>query len=78
MATILVEDDAATAEFLNLVLKGAGYHVLQIAHGQAALRVLQAIRVQLVLTDPGCPSSMAAACAKRWPPIRAIRRFHGC
>jgi len=56
MPTILVvEDDGETAAWLALVLRDAGYHVLQVADGRAALRVLGIIRAHLVLTDVRMP-----------------------
>ncbi len=52
---IVVMDDADTRDVLVLVLRDAGYHVLAVPYGQAALRVLGIIRPHLVLTDVAMP-----------------------
>ncbi len=56
MPTILVaEDDAATAEFIALVLMDAGCTVVHVQDGLAALARLPTVRPHLVLADFNMP-----------------------
>jgi len=48
---LLVEDDAALARALRIVLRRAGYQVALATHGQAAMDFLAKQRVTLVVSD---------------------------
>ncbi len=52
MATILLIDDEAEVRMLcQIVLEGAGYHVLTAESGRQGLRLLQHEQVDLILVD---------------------------
>jgi CheY-like chemotaxis protein len=56
MATILLaEDYADAAEPLAVALRRAGYHVLQVPDGRAALGLIVEQRVDLIITDLRMP-----------------------
>ena len=55
--TILTVDDASTMRrMVSFTLRGAGHDVLEAPDGAAALQVLQARRVDLVITDVHMPN----------------------
>lgn len=52
MAEILIVDDAPDIRaFIATVLTGAGHRVLQASDGAEGLRLLDANRIQLIITD---------------------------
>jgi CheY-like chemotaxis protein len=56
MHTILVvEDEPAIVELLQMVLEDAGYRVITAANGQEALARLEELRADLVLSDVMMP-----------------------
>jgi two-component system chemotaxis response regulator CheY len=55
--TILTVDDAATMrKMVSFTLRGAGHETLEAQDGAVALSVLQAQRVDLVITDVNMPN----------------------
>jgi CheY-like chemotaxis protein len=55
-ATVLVVDDEPDLRYLLAVtLEGAGYSVIEAAHGEAALEQVRRIRPHLVITDRMMP-----------------------
>ena len=53
MASIIlvVEDDRLNRELISKVLRHEGYQVLEACDGDIAVKILQAIRCDLVITD---------------------------
>jgi CheY-like chemotaxis protein len=52
MVRVLVVDDESNMRFLiRMILEGAGYEVVEAAHGAAALQRVKESRVDLVVTD---------------------------
>ncbi len=77
MATILVADDeAAVREFMRMVLSGQGHRVLLAANGREALRLAEAGRVDLLVTDVVPPGGGGRELADRLaglsPPVRVL------
>ena len=52
---VVVEDDANIADLLDLYLRDAGFRVLQAAHGERGLQLIEQHRPALVLLDIGLP-----------------------
>lgn len=48
---LIVEDDAGIRELLLGILKKEGFQVTAVDEGQAALQIIQAVSIQVVLTD---------------------------
>ena len=48
---LLIEDDDAVRELLETVLKDAGYDVWPLPHGREAMKVLNVVSVDMVVTD---------------------------
>lgn len=48
---LIVDDDADIMEMLNAMLEGQGWHVLNAASGEQALRILREEHPDLVLLD---------------------------
>ena len=56
---LVVEDEASIRQLVVEVLEGAGYRVVAVDRGGAAMKVLAAgIKVDLLLTDVGLPGGM--------------------
>ena len=51
---LLVDDEEATQQVLNLILP-ADYTVYQVRNGKEAQRRIQSIRLDLILLDPALP-----------------------
>jgi len=65
MTTILiVDDEAAIVDLLQLVLEDAGYRVLVATNGHAALAVLARQQPDLILTDYMMPGMHGIALAQ--------------
>jgi CheY-like chemotaxis protein len=54
-AILVVDDDAAVQEFVNLALSEEGYTVLTAANGAAALEVATKHELSLILLDMAMP-----------------------
>ena len=52
---LIAEDDANIADLLDLYLRDAGFRVLQAAHGERGLQLIEQHRPALVLLDIGLP-----------------------
>jgi two-component system chemotaxis response regulator CheY len=53
---ILIVDDSASMRALqHHVLRGAGYEVIEAGDGEEALRMLDAMKVSLIITDLNMP-----------------------
>ena len=52
---LVIDDDAATRELLELALSAEGYRVLQASHGIAALEILAHHQPDLILLDARMP-----------------------
>ena len=48
---MVVDDDRLNRELLSKVLRQEGYHVLEACDGEIALKILQALPCDLVITD---------------------------
>ena len=48
---LVVEDDRLNRELISKVLRHEGYQVLEACDGDIAVKILQAIRCDLVITD---------------------------
>ena len=48
---LVVEDDRLNRELISKVLRQEGYQVLEACDGEIALKILQALRCDLVITD---------------------------
>ena len=48
---LIIEDDAAVRDFLDLVLSDHGYVVRSVVHGRQALQLLAQWRPQLIVLD---------------------------
>jgi len=48
---LAVEDNADTLSSLRLSLSQEGFHVVTVSDGEAALRVLESLKPDLILTD---------------------------
>lgn len=52
---LLVEDDAAVRRYLEVILRRAGYDVIQAANGLEAIKVALSAKVDAVVTDALMP-----------------------
>jgi CheY-like chemotaxis protein len=52
---LLVEDDAAVRRYLEVILRRAGYEVIQAANGLEAIKVALSAKVDAVVTDALMP-----------------------
>jgi CheY-like chemotaxis protein len=77
-AILIVEDEVLTSEYLEFILRQAGYEAVTTASADEAIAVLEhRDDVHLVITDINLPGIMdglklAAAVKERWPPINII------
>ena len=55
---VVVEDDTSIADLLDMVLRQAGYRVIQAVTGEAGLAAVQRERPKLAILDVGLPGSM--------------------
>ena len=55
---VVVEDDISIADLLDMVLRQAGYRVIQAGNGEAGLAAVQRERPKLAILDVGLPGSM--------------------
>lgn len=75
---LVVEDDALIRIDISSSLTDEGYEVLEAANADEAIEILESTAdIRLIFTDIDMPGSMdglklAAAVARRWPPIRII------
>ncbi len=53
---LLVEDDAASRRYLEIVLERAGYKVMSAADGLSAMKVLLSAEIDAVVTDAMMPN----------------------
>ncbi len=53
---LVVDDDAAMRRILVMSLKSEGYQVVEALGGEAALRILGGVKVDLVLSDLQMPA----------------------
>lgn len=82
MATILIiDDDAALRALLREILEPAGHSVLEAGNGHAASSILQAVSVNLVLTDLVMPEqdglAVIATVRSQFPSIAIIAMSGG-
>lgn len=54
-AVLVLEDDEDTLSYLREVLSDAGVHVHAVTRAEQAMRVLQQVRVELILADELLP-----------------------
>jgi two-component system response regulator VicR len=78
MPTILVvEDEFAIAELLEMALVDVGYEVVTAANGRQALeRIEEGTRPDLIITDFMMPVLNGAGLMKRSGTMRPIATFH--
>lgn len=75
---LVVEDEPLVSMALADDLETEGFGVLETANAAAAIKLLESRDdIRLIITDVDMPGTMdglmlAAAVAKRWPPIRII------
>jgi len=75
---LIVEDEVLTSEYLEFVLRGAGYEAIPTASADEAIAVPEhRDDVQLVVTDINLPGGLnglrlAALVRDRWPAINII------
>jgi DNA-binding response OmpR family regulator len=55
---IVVEDDTSIADLLDMVLRQAGYRVIQAATGEAGLAAIDRERPKLAILDVGLPGGL--------------------
>jgi DNA-binding response OmpR family regulator len=55
---VVVEDDTSIADLLDMVLRQAGYRVIQAGTGEAGLAAIDRERPKLAILDVGLPGSM--------------------
>jgi len=55
---VVVEDDTSIADLLDMVLRQAGYRVIQAGTGEAGLAAVQRERPKLAILDVGLPGTM--------------------
>jgi two-component system chemotaxis response regulator CheY len=73
MKTILTVDDSATArQMTGLVLRGAGYEVIEAVDGEDALSKAQGRKLNLVVTDIHMPKMDGLEFTRR---LRAMEEF---
>jgi len=58
---LLVEDDELICALLRRILLDAGRRILTATNAEQALRHANSTQIDLLLTDFGCPSGLAAA-----------------
>jgi CheY-like chemotaxis protein len=75
---LVVEDDVLLRMDALQMLNDAGYQVLEAAHADEAITILEArLDITIVFTDIDMPGSMdgiklAQAVRGRWPPIKIV------
>ena len=78
LVVLVVEDDVLLRMDALQMLNDAGYQVLEAAHADEAITILQArLDITIVFTDIDMPGSMdgiklAKAVRGRWPPIKIV------
>ncbi len=76
LPVLIVEDDASLREALKDTLELSGYDVLEAAEGEAALRVLEAKRVGIVVSDvqmkPMDGETLLREVKRRWPALPVL------
>ena len=76
LPVLIVEDDAALREALGDTLRLSGYEVIEAADGEAALRVLEAGRVGIVVSDvqmkPMDGETLLREVKRRWPVVPVL------
>jgi DNA-binding response OmpR family regulator len=55
---VVVEDDTSIADLLDMVLRQAGYRVIQAGTGEAGLSAIERERPKLAILDVGLPGNM--------------------
>ena len=55
---VVVEDDTSIADLLDMVLRQAGYRVIQAGTGEAGLAAIERERPKLAILDVGLPGNM--------------------
>ena len=78
LTVLVVEDQDGVRSFASHALRACGYHVVEAASGDEALRLAEAVEggCQLVLTDVVMPGMSGKALAEellvRWPKIKVL------
>ena len=70
---LVVDDDAALAEMLGIVLRGEGFEPTFVADGDKAMDVFREVRPDLVLLDLMLPGMDGMTSAVRSGPSPACR-----
>lgn len=78
ICVLVVEDEPLVRIDIADYLSDHGFDVIEAANADEAIALLETVpRIRLLFTDVDMPGSMdglklAAAVAKRWPPVRII------
>jgi two-component system NtrC family response regulator len=78
-SVLVVDDDEAVRSSVADILRSAGHTAIQVADGEAALRVLRTLRFDAMVLDlrmPGLDGFALLAALAQAPPVVTVSAFH--